>query len=375
MNVEEMVKESKEKVFKFLQKRFEESSIQNTIKVSEQFKKQLKVSFSRKINSVLEKFNLHLMKWSDTKTLLALLKIKDAPMIKLAAVHLYFELENGGMKKLQNSYELMADNYSKKIFEWYVKYRVAYAFIGNFAEELYPIPFCGNVSFDEFKRSVRISKEGAYIDSFVIKTSLPEIFSAFITRQYEYFDKVKVESGNVVLDVGALVGNTALYFSKMVGKEGKVYAFEPVQSSFELLKENIVKNNVENVEAVNIGLSDKNFEALMNEAGGGSAVIENVSSDNLQRVKMMRCDDFVEERNLKSVDFIKMDIEGFELKALRGCEETIKRFKPKLAICVYHKGRDMIDIPQYLNKLVPEYEFFLKHNAEKWYDTVLYCAI
>ncbi len=57
--------------------------------------------------------------------------------------------------------------------------------------------------------------------------------------------------------------------------------------------------------------------------------------------------------------FIKMDIEGSEMEALRGAEKLIRSRKPSLAVCVYHKENDIVDIPLYLKSLVPEYKLYL----------------
>ena len=61
------------------------------------------------------------------------------------------------------------------------------------------------------------------------------------------------------------------------------------------------------------------------------------------------------------VTFLKMDIEGFELDALMGAKGLIETYKPKLAICVYHKCEDPVSIVEYLAQLVPEYEFYMRH--------------
>ena len=370
MAIQDMIQESKEKVLQYLKKRFESQNSNMSMSTSEAFEKMRKLPFTRRVNRLLEKFNLHIMRWSDTQKLVKLADEYGAPMIKLASVKLYNEVEDDP-SKLEKSYELMSDNYSRKIFEWYVKYRTAYAFVGEAANEFYLPPFCGNISYEEFRKSAKITKKGVCIDSFTIKSGLPEIFGSFIVKQYEYFDKVIATSGDVVMDVEALGGETSLYFSKLVGNKGKIYAFEPVQSSYNLLVENLKRNHVKNIEAVKLGLFSENKGAIISDSAGGSSIVPEGRGEKVQLVKL---DDFAKEKNLKKVDFIKMDIEGAELDALKGAERIIRKYKPKLAICVYHKGRDIIDIPQHLKSLVPEYKFFLKHNTEFWGDTVLYAC-
>jgi hypothetical protein len=61
--------------------------------------------------------------------------------------------------------------------------------------------------------------------------------------------------------------------------------------------------------------------------------------------------------------FIKMDIEGSEMEALKGAASTIKNRKPCLAISVYHKPEGIVTIPAFLQNLVPEYKFYLRHDC------------
>lgn len=76
----------------------------------------------------------------------------------------------------------------------------------------------------------------------------------------------------------------------------------------------------------------------------------------------------------EKVTFIKMDIEGAELKALQGSRNTIIEHRPKLAICVYHKPEDIIEIPLYIHEIAPEYKFYLRHHSKEYTETVLYAV-
>ena len=72
------------------------------------------------------------------------------------------------------------------------------------------------------------------------------------------------------------------------------------------------------------------------------------------------------------VSFIKMDIEGSEMDALKGAKETIQKNHPKLAICIYHSNEDMLRIPEFIHELVPEYELYIRAHTMGIAETVLY---
>jgi hypothetical protein len=76
----------------------------------------------------------------------------------------------------------------------------------------------------------------------------------------------------------------------------------------------------------------------------------------------------------EKVTFIKMDIEGAELEALKGARNTICRHRPKLAICVYHRQEDLVTIPQYILSLHEDYRLYLRHYGDFCTETVLYAV-
>ena len=75
------------------------------------------------------------------------------------------------------------------------------------------------------------------------------------------------------------------------------------------------------------------------------------------------------------VTLIKMDIEGSELAALQGSVNVIKRDRPRLAICIYHKPEDLYEIPLWVKQTIPEYKLYIRHHSYEEGETVLYATL
>ena len=88
-------------------------------------------------------------------------------------------------------------------------------------------------------------------------------------------------------------------------------------------------------------------------------------------IEVRKLDDMLRDRK---VTFLKMDIEGSELAALRGAERIIREQRPKLAICVYHKPEDMWEIPGFILNCHPDYKLYLRHYSISYTETVLYAV-
>lgn len=74
----------------------------------------------------------------------------------------------------------------------------------------------------------------------------------------------------------------------------------------------------------------------------------------------------------EKVSFIKMDLEGMEMAALKGADALIRKQKPKLAICLYHKISDFWNIPEYMLEMNPEYRLYIRQHTPHWPETVCY---
>lgn len=89
-------------------------------------------------------------------------------------------------------------------------------------------------------------------------------------------------------------------------------------------------------------------------------------------VDAISIDEYVSENNIEKIDFIKMDIEGAEMKALKGAEQTLIKFRPQLAISIYHSNNDMQDIPIYLHNILKNYIFKIGQYSPDNDETILY---
>ncbi|MDP0499920.1 MAG: FkbM family methyltransferase [Verrucomicrobiota bacterium JB022] len=190
-------------------------------------------------------------------------------------------------------------------------------------------------------------------------------------RQYFYEDnglRIAPEAGDHVIDGGACTGDTAVIFSDIVGPEGRVYAFDPVADHLDVIQHNLTQNGFQNVSLLPYGISETDVDAepmRLNRYWAGFNVQD-------QPVPLRTIDRLVAEGQIERVDFIKFDIEGSELAGLKGARQTIERFKPKLAISLYHKPQDLYEIPQYLRDNFPFYEFRLGHYTIHREETILY---
>jgi len=131
-----------------------------------------------------------------------------------------------------------------------------------------------------------------------------------------------IHKGFTVIDVGSFVGDHTEYYVNRVGREGKVYAFEPNERAFECLKFNM--SEYPNVGCFRMGVSDSKHTISIAQSDnvGASHAIE---GNDIQCVT-------IDGLKLKECHFIKMDCEGMELRALKGAEKTIANFRPTMLL-------------------------------------------
>ncbi len=185
---------------------------------------------------------------------------------------------------------------------------------------------------------------------------------------YEDFGAT-LKSGDFAIDAGANAGMFSVVASRKVGPNGKVFAFEPLKEISSYLQKNIEKNHCENIVVAPEILGDSNkdveFFYNLNHNFNGASTKMHHEGDTVVKLKQMTLDSYVKEHNLAKVDFIKADIEGAERDLVKGAEQTIKQFKPKIALRTYHLPDDPEVLEKLLRDFVPEYN--IKHNKKTIY--------
>lgn len=202
------------------------------------------------------------------------------------------------------------------------------------------------------------------------------INTEFRNRQYSS-DLVHVRSGDWVLDCGACWGDTSLWFAEQASPFGRVFSFEFIPSSLEIFQANLALNPElsECIELVMHPVAESSGNIIQCQDNGAASTfkIAHTEDPNASYIeaRTVSIDDWVKMRKPKKVDFIKMDIEGAELDALRGAAQTLKRFRPRLAIALYHRPEDVYTIQDFLMSLNLGYHYYLKHPTTAGFETVL----
>lgn len=289
-------------------------------------------------------------------------EIRNNTDVKKKNVIVFFGIDDNLLKKLHDSPKI------NKIF----LVDGGVCFLSNFQYEYiekrdkeYTKTF--NLLEDELSKNIMIGFINARISGYS-----DDIRKYTIDESYFPKDVIKLENDEIFLDCGAFDGDTIEIFKKYMRLSNKtylkIYGFEPDKENFKKLKMNNIDD--EKVVPLNIGVfNKKDILSFCSEATGGS----NISKNGTTMIEVDKIDNLITKDN--NVTFIKMDLEGAEKKALEGARDTILKYKPKLAIAVYHKIEDLIEIPEYIKSLVPEYKFYLRAQCYDTVDVTLFAVI
>ena len=218
----------------------------------------------------------------------------------------------------ENTYNLLADDKSKKIFEKVINFKISYDL--------------------DFMQGFTNDHENQYFD----KEIIPEI------------QNIRFADG------GGYVGDTLKEIIKNYPDFKKIYCIEPNALHINIAKRDF--GDIDNIEFINCGLGSEKIEDSKSEE------IQNNCAHDYQATNINSIDNLINDR----IDYIKLDIEGAEQDTIVGAKNTIKKYRPILAICIYHKAEDWYKIPKLVLAIEKDYDIYIRHYMEGIYETVMY---
>lgn len=181
--------------------------------------------------------------------------------------------------------------------------------------------------------------------------------------QEQYFEDFMAFDREVFVDAGGFDGDTTEQFCRRYPDYRQVYLFEPSPQNIALARRRLAQ--FERIEFIEKGVSDSEGTLYFN-ASAGSASAVSLEGDSAIHVTT------IDACIAGEVSFIKMDLEGWEINALKGAARHIARERPKLAIAVYHRPADMWSIFNLVDSHAPGYRIYLRHYTESWTETVMF---
>lgn len=189
-----------------------------------------------------------------------------------------------------------------------------------------------------------------------------------VQPQYFLKDILPPEETEIFVDGGAYIGDSSRRFLRKYkgGGKYKIFLWEPDQSNREQIHKTLRKSR--HYEVIPYAMWSETAQLRFSNAGSGTSRVE-------EEGILVNADSIDNQMKGKKVTFIKMDIEGAEIEALKGAEKIIKKQKPKLAICIYHEYSHLYQIPLMIKEMVPEYKIYIRQHSDTASETVVYAVI
>lgn len=311
-----------------------------------------------KVAGVIDDFSQPSESWSDIPTV----KTKDIEpssliincVTSISPVKVKNHLRSAGFQNLLEISDLISENSEPLSLPWFVaqqrdEMNVHQSWWNEFFRKL----------SDDLSRKTlldvvrfRLTADADYMKNYEVRLK-DQYFEDFMEYRNEFF-----------VDAGGYDGDTTEDFVKRYPDYKKVYLFEPSKKNLSAAKNRLY--GLRDIDFRAVGLSDEQGTVFFDSnAGSASAVVQ----DKGELISVVTLD---KELCDEEITFIKMDLEGWEMNALRGAEQIIKSKKPKLAIAVYHAAKDFREIPQYILDIKPDYKVYLRHYTQGWSETVMF---
>jgi FkbM family methyltransferase len=189
-----------------------------------------------------------------------------------------------------------------------------------------------------------------------------------------------IKKDNICIDIGANIGVISLVLSKLVGENGKVYSIEASKNNYNYLLKNIEINKLKNIVAINQGVWDcqkiNTFSYVEEVAGCSFFSSKNIHEGYLENVTCKPLKDIFCDYDIKYIDFIKLDVEGSEIKVIQGGYDIFLKFKPHLIVeynpIVLERffGTNPKELYNILNKIYVGGCYYVNKNYKKNSDLI-----
>ena len=167
-----------------------------------------------------------------------------------------------------------------------------------------------------------------------------------LDRKITWICQQIVQEGDTVIDIGANIGQVSVLLSKLVGSEGKVYSFEPNPELYDGLNKVIERNKISNVTLYSVALGRVEGNLTLRipkiNRGKGSLVrhtkVNNEDVDIIN-VPVQTLSETLEDEQIKSIELIKIDVEGFEAEVLGGAEKILENIRPQSILFEFNESK------------------------------------
>lgn len=260
--------------------------------------------------------------------------------------------------------ESLVKNYKNKINMIYL-YDIMGTFAYKFPNIITAEDFLGNYNnlkyvYDSLDR---ISQKEMI--SYISQKLFGNYDKLYHSNQYFDEDILMLTENETYVDCGAFNGADIVRFCEVVqGKYNKIFAYEMDDNNLKCLYDMIDEKNIYRCIVFEKGVGENVYTTKATKGKGSTSSV----GDGIDTVSIVSIDETINE----PITFIKMDIEGYELNALKGARKSICKYKPKLAICVYHRFDDLWEIPQFLKSLGVDYKFYIRNYHRSSCECVLY---
>lgn len=218
-------------------------------------------------------------------------------------------------------------------------------------------------------RKIRVSGKCIYYPSSIDPKDLPwlyhEVFDPYKVNPSSYNNpNMLIKKKDWIIDSGAAEGYFSIFAAERAKYGAIILALEPLSIMRDSLLQTAKLNNIKYFKHLPFALSDNEgkvlFELDPKHICDSKINEKNIKSAYTEVVTVTTIDKVIEEQNFYGNGFIKMDIEGFEMKALKGAKKTLRTLKPSLAIAVYHEYENANRCAEIIQNANPEYKIELR---------------